>query len=128
MRESLMQPLEERGLTRQARLVEGLQHECGNLLGLPPQEIAPDASFIALGADSVLLLRLSQVVKDRFGIKTPFRRLLGDLGSVQMLAAYLDQSLPPESPQPEPRETKAEPPVTLAGAVADAPSQPSRMQ
>lgn len=37
-------------------------------LGVPPQEVVPDAALVALGVDSLLMLELVFECEDRFGV------------------------------------------------------------
>lgn len=90
-----LQAIANRSPLRQARIVVALQNECSKLLGQPPEEIDSDVTFLALGADSLVLLRISQTLKDLFGIKVPFRRLLSDLGTIESLAVHVDRSMFP---------------------------------
>ena len=71
-----------------------LRQEFGRLYGVAPEELDTGASFLSQGADSLLLLRASQRVAERFGAKVPFRRLMEDLDTVQALAEHLDRVLP----------------------------------
>lgn len=105
---------------REARIIVTLQEKCGALFGYPAQSVATDLTFLALGADSLLLLRLAHAVQENFKIKVPFRRLMTDLNTIGMLAAHLEQQLPPEE-QPRAAEETAQPPSNGTGQQTDAP-------
>ena len=49
----------------------------------------PDASFTALGFDSLGLMRLAEIVEQRFGLVVSFRSLMGELCTAHRLAEYL---------------------------------------
>ncbi|MHA6628752.1 type I polyketide synthase [Pseudonocardia sichuanensis] len=48
------------------------------VLDVPAERIAPDATFVSLGGDSVLAVRMAAVVRDRLGIAVPVAELIGD--------------------------------------------------
>ncbi|MBL9166640.1 MAG: aminotransferase class III-fold pyridoxal phosphate-dependent enzyme [Verrucomicrobiales bacterium] len=58
-------------------------------------------SFLELGLDSLFLTQAGHALRTKFGIKITFRQLLESSSSVQELAAYLDQRLPPEAFRPQ---------------------------
>ncbi|GAA2625663.1 phosphopantetheine-binding protein [Actinomadura fulvescens] len=58
----------------------------GELLGLDPAEIAPDASFLRLGGDSVLAVRMSALVRKRLAVELA----LSDVTVEITLAALAD--------------------------------------
>ncbi|HET6764689.1 MAG TPA: acyl carrier protein, partial [Longimicrobiaceae bacterium] len=69
------------------RIAQVLRDEFGRLYGIATEQVDADESFIALGADSLMLLRASRFVRDHFGVRVPFRELLDGLGTVHRLAA-----------------------------------------
>jgi glutamate-1-semialdehyde aminotransferase/acyl carrier protein len=71
------------------QLRAGLQALFGELFGVPAVQVPPDATFLELGADSLFLLRASQRIQDRFGVRVPFRRMIEELTTVDALAAGL---------------------------------------
>jgi glutamate-1-semialdehyde aminotransferase/acyl carrier protein len=85
---------------RLQRIIQALQDECGKVFGRTANEMAPEITFIALGADSLALLRVSHAVQERLGIKVPFRRLMTDLTSIADLGGYLESQMPEEEEQP----------------------------
>ncbi len=70
-----------------------LQVTIGQLMGAEPDEINPDKTFLELGAESLLLMQASQAIQDRFGVKVPFRALLEELTTTNILADHLEQAL-----------------------------------
>jgi amino acid adenylation domain-containing protein/non-ribosomal peptide synthase protein (TIGR01720 family) len=85
---------------RQLRLRTAVQELFAGLFGVPADHVAPQATFLELGADSLLLLRAGQALRDRFGVKVPFRRLMEDLATADDLAAHLAAVLPDRDDEP----------------------------
>jgi len=70
------------------------------------------ASFVELGFESLSLTQVSLALANRFGVKIPFRDLLGELGTLDALANRLDgASL---TPARQPVAIPAVPPPTSA--------------
>lgn len=67
----------------------------GQLFGISPDEIAHDVPLVELGADSLFLLQASQAIRDRFGVKLPFRMMLEEYSTVAALAGYIAQNVSP---------------------------------
>lgn len=62
---------------------------------LSGMEVSSDhASFMEMGFDSLFLSQASQAIQGKFGVRITFRQLLGDLSTVEALAAHLDKTLP----------------------------------
>src|SRR5215218_2502414 len=61
---------------RSLRIASVLRDEFGRLYGISAEKVDPDQSFLALGADSLMLLRASRFIRDHFGVRVPFRHLL----------------------------------------------------
>jgi glutamate-1-semialdehyde aminotransferase/acyl carrier protein len=62
--------------------------------GISVGAFASGRTFLELGIDSLSLLQASQSIHQRLGVKVPFRSLLDELSSVDVLAAHLDPRLP----------------------------------
>lgn len=90
----------------QAQIVEILT----DLSGV--SDIDPQASFLELGFDSLLLGQVARALEKKFQIRITFRQLLKELSSTALLAAHLDAALPPEMVLP----------VALATPGIDTPS------
>jgi acyl transferase domain-containing protein len=102
------------------------------LLGIEPARIDPVATFFELGVDSLLLIQVSRLIKDEFQVKLSFRRLLEEFTTIDSLAAYLDETMPPDLHQPPVPQAPiaiafpsaapphVEPPVTIARSAATA--------
>ncbi|HEX8150714.1 MAG TPA: aminotransferase class III-fold pyridoxal phosphate-dependent enzyme, partial [Pyrinomonadaceae bacterium] len=72
--------------------------------GVEQQALDAAASFFDLGFDSLLLLQISQGIKDRFGVEIAFRLLIEDYPSIEALTRHLDESLPADRFAPPPAE------------------------
>ncbi|HEY0018781.1 MAG TPA: amino acid adenylation domain-containing protein [Longimicrobium sp.] len=104
------------------RIAQVLRNEMGRLYGMAVEQVDPEQTFLALGADSLLLLRASRFVRDTFGVRVPFRRLLDELGTVHALAAHLDRELPAEpAPASAPAASASAPPADASPAPVPAP-------
>ncbi|MBB6564364.1 type I polyketide synthase, partial [Kribbella sandramycini] len=68
------------------------------VLGVEPEEIRADVSFLSLGADSLSLMRLVGDLADTFGVTVPMRSLFGDLDTLEKLAAHLGAEPEPQLP------------------------------
>jgi amino acid adenylation domain-containing protein len=118
---------------RLSRIADSVTELFARLVGVEPAELEPGASFLELGADSLLLMQLSRTLEKTFGMRVPFRHLLEELATVEGLAAHLDGKLAPDFAlpgQPAPAPAAAEPmtavavmeaPVVTAVAVAPQP-------
>lgn len=97
------------------QIVETLEHLSG-VSGIDPQ-----ASFVELGFDSLLLGQVARAIEKKFRIKITFRQLLQDLPSPARLAAHLESILPPRQPQPAPAQSLSLPVQAAAagGATGD---------
>src|SRR5262245_52768186 len=103
---------------RHLRLREAVQELFAGLFGISADQVAPQTTFVELGADSLLLLRAGQALRDRFGVKVPFRRLMEDLASADDLAAHLASVLPQEDERAT-RSTSSAAPAKQSVAAAE---------
>jgi amino acid adenylation domain-containing protein len=102
---------------RKERLFLAVRSLLGELSGYDLSDADPSADLMELGFDSLLLTQASQVLHRKFGINITFRQLMEELSSVQSIASYLDDQMPPEAFS---ESRPAAPPVVAA-------SQPSAM-
>lgn len=70
--------------------------------GLRPEALDPRATFAELGLDSLHLMELADGIATRFSVEIPFRTLLEELSTVDLLAAHLQASLREPGPVPAP--------------------------
>jgi amino acid adenylation domain-containing protein len=111
---------------RESRITAMLTEALARMLGTEPAQVGSADRFLALGADSLLLMQFSRTVESTFGVRVPFRRLLEELATIGELAAHLDHvlaadvALPgqPEPPAPAPRPAAAEAPAVAPAVVA----------
>ncbi|HYW09644.1 MAG TPA: aminotransferase class III-fold pyridoxal phosphate-dependent enzyme, partial [Longimicrobium sp.] len=119
---------------RRERIAEGLAAVLARSLGVSPEEARGSATFLEMGADSLQLMQLSRLVEDRFAATIPFRTLLGELSTVEALAAHLDGILPADAfPDPEAAAPPAVPQMAVpqpaaAPLFADAPPAESAVE
>lgn len=94
---SLKAEYESQGSSRENFVSATLIRILQEVIGVKPGEVGPDTSFLALGADSLSLLQVSQSVKGEFGVHVPFRMLLDSVSNVRALASYIcEQKAPPK--------------------------------
>jgi amino acid adenylation domain-containing protein len=80
------------------RVLERLQELLARLFGLAARDLDPHASFLELGADSLLLLQAKESIQREFGVKLSFYQLLEDCNTLSSLALYLAHEMPAETP------------------------------
>ena len=81
---------------RKGRIIGKLAGMFAELSGMEAGEIDAAATFLELGFDSLFLTQVSQSLQGGFGVKITFRQLLDQLSSIDALATYLDEQMPPE--------------------------------
>ena len=54
-------------------------------------------SFLEMGFDSLFLTQIATALQNQFGVAIKFRRMLEDLSTLDRLAAFFDETLPPEA-------------------------------
>ncbi|MEO8429874.1 MAG: amino acid adenylation domain-containing protein [Acidobacteriota bacterium] len=111
---------------RRDALLERVQGVFSHLSGIAPADIAPSATFLEIGFDSLFLTQATQQLQKEFGLRISFRQLLGDASTPEALAAYLDAALPPEpvrtGASASPASTPAPRPAPLASAGGAVPA------
>ena len=98
---------------------------CGVLKNLSGQEqdVADfQTTFLELGFDSLLLTQVAQAFRKEFGVKVTFRQLLEDYATMDSLAGYLDEQLPPEVLAPALPKSPATVPAAAAKPEVSTPS------
>jgi amino acid adenylation domain-containing protein/non-ribosomal peptide synthase protein (TIGR01720 family) len=98
-------------LGQQAHVATRLKALFSQLFGIGLDEIDVHTSFLEMGADSLSLLRVSQTLQDKFGIKIPFRLLLEELSTIDELAAHIARENPIE---PQPQEPSTSGPAEIS--------------
>jgi amino acid adenylation domain-containing protein len=89
-----------------------LVHE---ISGIGTGRLRPEASFFALGIDSLLLSQLAFLIKRDFACEVTFRQLTTELPSIALVSSFLEKSL-----NPAPENTEAPTQVPPEGAAATA--------
>ncbi|MFG1813954.1 MupA/Atu3671 family FMN-dependent luciferase-like monooxygenase [Kribbella sp. NPDC049174] len=90
-------------------------------LGMAPDEIPADASFLSLGADSLSLMRLVGDLTDTFGVTVSVRSLFSDVDTAAKLADLIGNSTT-TSPQPSTSSTQTSSLTAVMPAEPPAPS------
>jgi acyl transferase domain-containing protein len=70
------------------------------LLGAPLDARDPDARFMALGLDSLLLTQMARAVRQRLGFEVTFRELTQKYSSPRLLTAAIEQKRAPVAAAP----------------------------
>jgi acyl carrier protein len=127
----------------QVRVVSMLKALLGQMVGVDPDEVDVRATFPEMGADSLFLLEASHSIRDKFGVKVPFRAMLHEYSTIDTLAAFIVENLPVEEtaaneevqaappaiqsePEPEPQPTiAAAPEIRLPKAVVESSPKPT---
>ena len=98
---------------RRTNLMTKVQGMLEDASGIALHTADPDASFVELGLDSLLLTQVSLNLKKNFNLPITFRQLNEDYGSMNLLVSYLDANLPPD-PAPMSASPPASPQVTAS--------------
>ncbi|RYI99605.1 MAG: aminotransferase class III-fold pyridoxal phosphate-dependent enzyme, partial [Acetobacteraceae bacterium] len=106
---------------RAAQAQHLIREVIAELAGEALPDTAAGVSFLELGFDSLFLSQLSQVLLSRFGVRTSFRQLLRELGTLEALAAHVAPQLP-EVPAPVAAVAPLAPAIMPAAALAAAPA------
>jgi acyl transferase domain-containing protein/dienelactone hydrolase len=75
-----------------------LNASLAQISGLDAQQLAPDASWVSLGLDSLLLTQWSLKMQKEWGINMNINMLQNELQNLQALAAHLQSLMPQETP------------------------------
>jgi glutamate-1-semialdehyde aminotransferase/acyl carrier protein len=108
--------------TRKQRLMPILKDVLETTSGLDFASADPTTTFLEMGLDSLSLTQVALALKKRFKVKVAFRNLLEDYPNLDLLAGFLDQSLPadafPADATPEPAAVSSPIPVSTAPVAA----------
>ncbi len=91
-------------MSRKPQLISQVKETLENSFGIDLTGVTPDMTFIEVGLDSLLLTQFALLVKKQFNLTVTFRQLNEDLGSLDLLADYLDTKLPAEPVQQAPQQ------------------------
>ena len=80
---------------RPKRLCAEIAHVFANLSGIlvTPEEYT--LTFLELGFDSLFLTQATRAIEKKFCVKVTFRQMMEQVSTIESLAKYLDQKLPP---------------------------------
>nr|AZF85940.1 non-ribosomal peptide synthase [Catenulispora sp.] len=124
-------------MSSQDPVLAALEALVGELLG-EDASIDPDASFIELGADSMVLFQTLQTVQKRFQVTIPVSRLFDEVDTLRRLAAVIRESASaevlsglgvvgqPSAPVPTPGPTPAPAPRPVSPLPLTVPFQAPR--
>ncbi|AGC43406.1 non-ribosomal peptide synthetase [Myxococcus stipitatus DSM 14675] len=84
-------------VSRQERFLSELRALLSRLLQMPAERMDAHASFLELGADSVVLMDAARAVEKRFGLKLTMRQLFEELTTLDAMARYLDLTVPADA-------------------------------
>ena len=93
---SLLEP-ETNSISRPERLSAEIARIFAELSGITAAPEEYTLSFLELGFDSLFLTQATRAIEKKFQVKVTFRQLMEQLSTIESLAKYLDQKLPPEA-------------------------------
>ena len=94
---------------RQEKILQELQEFLAKLFGIETAEMKKDTSLVEMGAESLILLQVTQLVQEKFDVRISINQLLDELATLDAMAIYIDEQLPPEEPQEQVSLTVSEP-------------------
>jgi glutamate-1-semialdehyde aminotransferase/acyl carrier protein len=77
-------------------VVSTLKALLAKMVGITPDAVNVHATFPEMGADSLFLLEVSHTIRDRFGVKVPFRAMLHEYSTIDTLATFIANNMPPQ--------------------------------
>ncbi|QIP11495.1 amino acid adenylation domain-containing protein [Spirosoma aureum] len=89
--------------------------------GIDMEGVTPDMSFLEIGLDSLLLTQVALTLKKEFNVPVTFRQLTSEYATPELLANYLDRTLPiSDAPAPIslPIASSVQPEQTYVAPVA----------
>ncbi len=90
-------PASEPG-ARQARVLETMRGALAELLRATPDAVSPHAPFLEMGADSIVLVEAIQTIETQFSLKLTMRQLFEELTTLDSLAVFISENMPPTCP------------------------------
>ncbi len=82
--------------TRREEILLTLKNIVHDLTGMEVDRIDSQATFFEAGIDSLLLIQASQAIQDKLGIHISFVQLFEELSTIDAVAAYIGEQLPPD--------------------------------
>lgn len=99
-----------------ASIVGDVRSTVARLLKANEDDLRSDVSLLELGADSIMLVHLVQTLQDRYQVAVAVRQIFEQLTTIDLLAAYVADSVPPNVQAMEP---VAPPEATRTGPVEE---------
>jgi acyl transferase domain-containing protein len=90
------QELSNQDTQKEERLLQELRTQLATIFELDISAIETDATFVEMGADSLLLARVTQAVEKNYEVKIGIHQLFEEFDSPDTLVAYLCEQLPAE--------------------------------
>ncbi len=84
-------------MIRKPQLIASVKEILEEASGIDTSGATPEMSFIEMGFDSLLLTQVALMLKRKFSLPVTFRQLNEDLGTLDLLADYLDANLPKDA-------------------------------
>ncbi len=84
-------------LDRKQTVLSELKSILQQLSGIDMAEIDPKSTFLEMGFDSLFLTRANVAFQKKFKVKITFRQLFEEAPTLDALADYIDQELPPQA-------------------------------
>ena len=112
---------------RHGAIQSALREVVQGLSGVADGEFHAEATFVALGFDSLLLTQLAQAIQRKFGIRFKFRRFFEDLATVRAVVVNLAEHLPADAFAPPPTQSPelVSPPSALLQSLGDLRASPT---
>lgn len=77
---------------------KNLTANMAELLQVPPNQLDPSASFLAQGADSIVLLEAISRVESSYGVRVSIQQFFEELESIEALSVYLSENAVAQQP------------------------------
>lgn len=111
-------------MTRKDFLAEKLQGIFADAAGIDIDSASADVSFPEIGFDSLLLTQIATNLKKTFNVNITFRKLFEDYNSINLLADFLDKTIPAGQFEPAPAPQVATPAATKQSVYHQAAPMP----
>ncbi len=84
---------------RKQTILETLRAIVGRLLQTAPESLETHASFLEMGADSIVLAEAVRVIEDAFQMRISIRQLFEEVTTLEALAAHIEERATPDAPR-----------------------------
>ena len=108
-------PYPQPSTDRVAGIRDSVSEIFADLSGVRIESSEASTSFLEMGFDSLFLTQVSQALQSKFAVKVTFRQLLGDQSSLNLLAEFINEQIPPDAStsQHAPDQHEQTPPLTI---------------